>query len=247
MKVAGFPIKRLSTRLLSALPAPSAFTANNASGLVIVSEHFNINTGTLDTTNTWQTTITGTGALSLTSEDTTGIGYARLNCPAGLDAISLLTRRGANNPKAATTTNCVVQRVIMEWMYRVVSLANIDNTGFLMGIQANGSAGAGRSTADMIGFILDADALNTLTDDGGTESITAVGGSPTLTNWNKARIELRVGAVDFYHNGGNLITHSTAANIPPDYIDAFTFRVISEAAVACELHIASVRIWVEDE
>ncbi|MCK5235926.1 MAG: hypothetical protein KAR06_02985 [Deltaproteobacteria bacterium] len=135
--------------------------------------------------------------------------------------------------------NLVVKKTIIEFPLIIGVPANVDNTLTLFGWTPD--VGNDRSSNNIIGFGLVADALQTITDLAGAETVNT-GFGETLTNHNKLRIEVYEGNVDFYLNEVLIATHVT--NIPnvPSYPNFF---IDLEAGGACALSIGIIKIWYE--
>lgn len=204
---------------------------------VLVQELNSSSTNIIDTTNRWVAGITGTGALTNTSTSTSARQYFLLNCPAGADEVRLTSRANGPNPLSITAANEVFTKVVLEFNFRVVNLANINNAAFFMGFQSGASANT-RAGTDIIGFKLLGDVLGVMTDAAGTETVADLVTAPaSLTAWNKCKIVLRNGSVDFYVNG--VLDQSITTNLPanPLYIN---FTCTSEALVAAALHVTHI-------
>ena len=127
--------------------------------------------------------------------------------------------------------------LIMEWEAKFANVADIENTAFFMGLAAG--VAATRATMNIAGFILTADALNSITDNGGVETVNAVG-APVLTNWMKLAIVAYNGMIEFYVNEVMQARHVT--NLP-EYNVHGMFYLPQEAAVNTgELHIATASL-----
>lgn len=227
-------------KLLRSASAGGTTTAITATGPMIYNELWA--TGTIDTTNLWQTTVAATGTVSTLTAGS--LRVVRLNCPAGADQARFGGQRKIVTP-ISPGTNYLYTRLTMEWSAILVNVANHENANFIMGMgdEAAGATIDHRGANDALGFILVSDALNTLTDSGGTETVTVVPSAPTLTNYNRYKIVIENGSVQFYVNKVLEVTHTT--NIPALPLK-INFVVISEAAVAAELRIGPLRCWLED-
>jgi len=110
--------------------------------------------------------------------------------------------------------NTFQKALVMEWECKFAVVAAIENTTFFMGLAAG--AAATRAAMNLAGFCLTADALNALTDDGGAETVSAVG-APVVTNWMKLTVLAYRGCIEFYVNEVMRARHTTAApdeNLP---------------------------------
>jgi len=129
--------------------------------------------------------------------------------------------------------------LIMEWEAKFAVVADIDNATFFMGLSA--IALATRATTNIAGFILAADALNSITDDAIGESVKAVG-APVLTNWHKYGIVAYNGIIEFYVDEVMQARHTTTdVERLPDVNAHGQFYLLQEAAQpgTGELHVAT--------
>jgi len=138
--------------------------------------------------------------------------------------------------------NTFIKALIMEWECKFDTVASIDNAEFFMGLSAG--AAAVRTSMNLAGFILTADALNAITDDGGAETVSAVG-APVITNWMKLKIVAYPACIEFWVNEVMRARHTTSApdqNLP-DVNAHGQFYVQQEAAAnGGELHLGTVNI-----
>jgi hypothetical protein len=135
--------------------------------------------------------------------------------------------------------NTVIRKMVFEFSMKLTNVANLDNTLCFFGLTP-GQADT-RATNGIAGFALLADALQTVTDDAGAETVNT-GFGETLTNWNKFRMEIYAGHVKFFLNGTQIADH--AANLPdaPAYID---FYFDTEAGGTATPEIGILRAWYE--
>lgn len=233
-------VKAAVNKLVRNFPSPGLHTAGNVASPVLMQELW---TAALDTTNVWTTTLGGTGSAS--ANVSAGHRLMNLSCGAGLDAAAISSKRLFGVPDQLPTAAATIHRkLIVEWMAALVSVANTDNAVFNMGLAP--SDGGVRTTGDLIGFVLVSDALNTLTDVNGTETLTVVSSPPTLTDWNKYRIEIERSTGDqlFYVNEVLKNRHTTTYERAIS--GRINFNTASEIAVASQLLIGPVRCWVEE-
>jgi hypothetical protein len=135
-------------------------------------------------------------------------------------------------------SNMVYRKVFVEYVIRLTSLANFDNTGTIIGLTPIKTDT--RASNNVIGFVLLADVLQALTDLAGAETVTAC---PTvLTNVNKLKIEIYSGHVKFYVNEVQVADHIT--NLPdlPMYRNIY---ILNEAGGATGFELMENRIWAE--
>lgn len=135
--------------------------------------------------------------------------------------------------------NLIVKKTILEWTMTIGVLANLDNAAAFFGF-TNIQAGT-RAVNNIIGFGLLADVLQTVTDSGGVETV-ATGFGEDLTLYNKFRLEIYEGNVDFYLN--EVLIANSAVNIPnvPCYIN---FYPATDGDGACAFTLGIVRCWYE--
>ena len=211
-------------------------TAASFQGPMLLNDSFTV---AVDTTNVWATSLGGTGTFA--RQVVSGRPLARLDCPAGADKALCYSLKPFQPPGAASTTQDIYQRVTMEWLMAFTSVANIDNTQMVAGLNA---IGAERSDINVACFCLASDALNTVTDAAGAETVTVVGGDAiTLTNFNRYKIVMRNGTVEFWVN--NTLRNTHTANILAVATQA-TIGLRSEAAVTARLEFTDIRCWLSD-
>lgn len=143
-------------------------------------------------------------------------------------------------PMPSSVASGILRKLTVEFMMQLANVANMDNTLCFFGLVPD--VAAVRTTQNIIGFALNADALQTVTDSGGAETVNAP--AATLTNKNKFRIEFRPGSSrsSFFLNGTLVATH-TNTPIVPQYINWF---VDTEAGGAATVKVGAVRAWVND-
>lgn len=189
--------------------------------------------------NIWATVLTGTGGVA---RNTAEAGYLKVILTGPTNADTARLHSVAQFPATPTLmgANVIYKRFIFVWEAKFATVASIDNTHFLMGLAP--SAVATRATNELIAFILTADALNSLTDDGGAETVNAVG-APVLTNWHLYAVEVYHGGVVFYIDGAAVAQHVT--NLP-DQNWYLTWYLPQEAAAnSGQLHVGRLGCFYE--
>jgi hypothetical protein len=137
-------------------------------------------------------------------------------------------------------TNQILRRLIMEFEIYLQLVGNVDNANFFMGLTS--AINSTRVSNNIIGFGLIGGALQTITDDGGAETVNN-GFGEDMTALNKYRIDVQTGKVDFYLNEVKIATHT--ANFPnaPMYKNYY-YPTNGGGASIFSLGIS--RIWTED-
>lgn len=187
----------------------------------------------------WVTAVAATGAVN---RDLTEAPHQKivLTGPANADTARLYSLYRWTCGPTIWGSNLAYKRFIFAWEAKFDVVASIDNTHFLMGLAP--TIAATRATNEQISFILTADALNTLTDDGGAETVTVVAPAPVLTNWHFYAIEVYAGGVVFYVDGV-AVQHTT--NLP-DIAFYLTWYLPQEAAAnGGELHVGALGAYYE--
>ncbi|MDD5060788.1 MAG: hypothetical protein PHN44_00710 [Candidatus Marinimicrobia bacterium] len=136
-------------------------------------------------------------------------------------------------------TNLIQRKTICEWVIRLTNVANIDNAGFLFGLTP--LKADTRASNNIIGFGLVGDALQTITDLAGVETVNT-GFGETLTNVNKFRIEAYAGHVKFFLNEVQIADHVTNLANLPMYQNIY---ILNEAGGTSTFELMSNRMWVE--
>jgi len=142
--------------------------------------------------------------------------------------------------QAGWNTNRINRRLVIETELQLGSVANIDNTAFFIGFMT-GTADT-RASNNIIGWALTGDALQSVTDNAGTETVNT-GFGETLTNINKLRIEVYSGNAKFYVNEVLKATHVT--NIPSN-VFYWNNYIVTEAGGAANISSGETRYWFED-
>lgn len=136
---------------------------------------------------------------------------------------------------AFTTARRIARGFLLTFEARLVNVANIDNTTFFLGLSPG--MGSTRLTDNIIGFGLLGDALRTITDLGGVETVGVPAGI-VLTEWNKYRIYVRAdGSVQFLINEAVSVVHTTNIPLGNFFLQLY---VDNEAAVQGELHLGPI-------
>ena len=136
---------------------------------------------------------------------------------------------------AFTTARRIARGFLLTFEARLVNVANIDNTTFFLGLTR--AQADNRLTNDIIGYGLAGDALRTITDSGGVETVGVPAGI-VLTDWNKYRIYVRAdGSVQFLINEVVAVVH--AANVPLGNF-FLNLYIDNEVAVQGELHMGPI-------
>jgi hypothetical protein len=137
-------------------------------------------------------------------------------------------------------TNQILRGLTVEWEAYFQLLGNVDNANFIMGL--TNAAGATRASNNIIGFGLVGGALQTITDDGGTETVNA-GFGETLANLNKFKIDISLNSVVFYLNEVLIATHTT--NLP-NSVMWLNHYYPTGAGGASIYSLGPVRVWTKD-
>ncbi|MFH1031129.1 MAG: hypothetical protein V1767_00960 [Chloroflexota bacterium] len=106
-------------------------------------------------------------------------------------------------------TNTIYKKIILEYVIRLTTLANFDNGSTIWGMTPNKTDT--RLSNNVLGFVLLADVLQALTDNGGAETVTAIPGA-VLTIANKLGIEIYAGHIKFFVNEVQVADHTV--NLP---------------------------------
>jgi hypothetical protein len=136
--------------------------------------------------------------------------------------------------------NQILRRLVLEFECYLQLVANVDNANFFMGLTA--AVGATRASNNLIGFGLIGDALQTITDDGGAETVNT-GFGETMANLNKFKIVVERDVVSFYLNEVRIASHITTLPNAPMYLN---FYYPTEAGGPSILSLGTIRLWTED-
>ena len=137
-------------------------------------------------------------------------------------------------------TNRILRKFVLEFELKLTNVANIDNTLALFGLTSVTTHT--RASNNIIGFALASDVLQSVTDNGGTETVNTTFGE-TLTNWNKLKIDIYAGHVKFHVNEVEVADHTTNLPDAPMYLNCF---VDTEAGGAATTELGDIRVWTED-
>jgi hypothetical protein len=137
-------------------------------------------------------------------------------------------------------TNTVLRRLVLEFELKLTTVANIMNATSFLGLTPG--AGDNRGGNNIIGFALASDVLQSVTDNGGAETVNTTFGE-TLTNWNKLKIDISAGHVKFYVNEVEVADHTTNLPDAPMYIN---YYIVTEAGGAATIELGNTRAWTED-
>jgi len=137
-------------------------------------------------------------------------------------------------------TNTVLRKLVLEFELKLTNVANLDESLTLIGLTP--AVGDNRASNDIIGWGINTDVLESITDDAGVET-TNTGFLETLANWNKLKIEVYSGHVKFYINESQVADHAT--NLPdlPMYLNFF---IDTDAGGAATIELGVIRVWTED-
>jgi hypothetical protein len=138
---------------------------------------------------------------------------------------------------SATANTTMVRGIFAEWEAKFTNVANINNSTFFMGFSE--AASGLRTTADIIGFGLSSDAIQTVTDSSGTET-TNLPSAITLTNRNLYKMAITEDQVEFWINGNSVATHTT--NLP-DIMPHFMIYNASEAGGTSTVDLGFCRVF----
>lgn len=191
----------------------------------------------------WKVAGTGTGAITRTigAAITVPKFYVALSGATNADTMRLRSNRRWDVGPDTWGTNTIYRKLIIEWEARIGTVASAENTTFFMGLGA--ATTATRASNNLVGFILTADALNSITDDGIGETISAVG-APVVANLHKLRLEIRAGGiVDFYVDEVLQATHTT--NLPDQAMYLMFYMPQEAAANGAALDVGNIAAWYE--
>ncbi len=136
--------------------------------------------------------------------------------------------------------NTVYRQLFLEFEMKLATVANLDNSLCFFGLTEDTSDD--RSDNDIIGFGLNADILQTVTDAAGTETTNTTFGE-TLTNWNRFGIWVARSSVRFLLNGAVIATHTTNLPAFPMWLNWY---MDTEAGGAAGIHLGVIRAWQDD-
>jgi hypothetical protein len=138
-------------------------------------------------------------------------------------------------------TSTIIKKIIFEWVMQLTNVANMSNVSTFFGFTP--TVVSTRTTNDIIGVALigAGNALQTVTDLGGVETVNT-GFGETLTNRNNFRMEIYRGHVVFFLNGTQIADH--VANLP-DQAMFPNFYILNGAGGASTPAIGVVKIYPE--
>lgn len=203
----------------------------------------------IDFIETWQDEVGIDATVWTVTDPTTGAAWSRGASGAYLRATSAPnaneTARLVSDQrwKAAPDTygtNTIHRRLVLEFELKLTNVANIMNAVAFIGLTPG--AGDNRASNNIIGFALAADVLQSVTDNGGTETVNTTFGE-TLTNWNKLKIDIYAGHVKFYVNEVEVADHTTNLPDAPMYVN---YYIITEGGGAATIDVGVTRVWTED-
>ena len=140
-------------------------------------------------------------------------------------------------------TNTTARRTIVEFEMNLTDQTNLDNTATFWGL-SEGVADTAASN-DIIGFMLAADVLQTITDNGGSQEVNTTF-SETLSNWNKFRIDIQQDVVIFYLNDTLIATHEDVADLPDEMMYLNFYCDTEGGAGPTHMDLGWIRVWHED-
>ena len=198
----------------------------------------------------WSDPVVGiSGARWTVTDPATGLAWARTVSGAFIYAqavpnLNEVARLRSNQQwrahVAAIAARIIPIKFIFEFELLLGNVANMDNALTILGGLTQGVADT-RATDDIIAFGLVGDALQTITDLSGTETVNT-GFGETLAQHNKFRIEVSDTKVDFYLNEVGLASHITNLPDGPFYLQYYTD---TEAGGAATHAVGWSRAWYE--
>jgi len=138
-------------------------------------------------------------------------------------------------------TNYIQRSLYVEFIMALANVANMDNTLCFFGLTPDPAND--RSSNNIIGFGLNTDVLETITDNAGAETTNTTFGE-TLTDVNRFGIFVMEDAVYFLLNGTIIASHIT--NLP-DSLQYLNFFIDTEAGGAGTIELGKIRVWWDDE
>jgi len=142
-----------------------------------------------------------------------------------------------------TRQDAIVQVATFEFELKLSNVANIDTTSFFLGLVASSLiAGRTRLADDIIGWGLFSDALQSVTNESGVETVNT-GFGETLTNFNKLKVELSYGHAKFFINERQVADHTTNLSA---LIFMPSFYMATEAGGNATIYLGTNRAWMED-
>ena len=189
-------------------------------------------------TGMWNRDVTGAATIARVNTDI-DMPKVSLTVPASQTARlrSLYTFRVTPSKFSNTANTTMVRGVFFEFEAKFTNVANMDNATFFMGF--NDATAGTRATTDVVGFGLTSDAIQTVTDSSGTETVNAPS-SIVLTDRNLYKIAITEGLVEFWINGNQEATHTT--NLP-DVLPFLMFYNVSEAGGSSTLDVGFCHVF----
>lgn len=194
----------------------------------------------------WGTFISGTGSVSTAIDDDRGSYCSDLRTGAlsgsraALYGIDDWQRRSGDSGSEIVgyDNTSAVEYLVMEFEAKFFDRADMNNADVLLGFAPNDTDD--RSSDDVSGFILNGDELAVLTDLSGTETVTAVPGTPDIeTQLNHYRMYYMAEKVIFMFNHSVVAVHTT--NLANDVVFPI-FLVESDVASTCGICVTNVSI-----
>ena len=189
------------------------------------------------------------GARWTVVDPATGLAWARTVSGAFIYAIAVpnlneVARLRSNQQwrahVAAIAPRIIPIRFVFEFELLLGNVANMDNTLTILGGLTQGVADT-RASQNIIAFGLVGDALQTITDLTGTETVNT-GFGETLAQHNKFRIEVSDTLVNFYLNDIGLASHVTNLPDGPFYLQ---YYIDTEAGGAATHAVGWVRSYYQ--
>lgn len=189
----------------------------------------------------WSINLHGTTGTVVRDESEDPYQKVVLDGPANADEARLYTNMKWQLAPDTWGLNTIQKALVMEIECKFAAVASIDNPTFFMGLSAG--VAADRTAMNLAGWILTADALNAITDDGIGETVSAVG-APVLTNWMKVTILAYGACIEFYVNEVMQARHTTSEGEDlPDMNVYGMFYLPQEAGLnSGQLHLSNISL-----
>lgn len=206
--------------------------AGVSSGPTVISELWSADA---DTTNRWTVALGATGLWTWTNVN--GLLVKKMNAQANGDTINVLSKAYVSSMPghAPGSTTHIYQQLVMEWVMRTGTFANINNSTTFFGL-ASGSSPL-RSSNNILGFIFTSDVWNTIGDVAGTESLSTVlaANRPAVDTFAKFKIIAKSASVEFWINDLLATTHTGNIAILGSLQAGFYLEADAGGAVAVDL------------